>query len=80
MSGDAVVVCQRQDSLLHPIKGSTTERCVECRELVWLSPATKTIKDKWHAEPVCVVCISETFGGEVNVEPLSPEQEKELET
>lgn len=80
MKDSAVVICQRQDSLLHPITGSTVERCLECRELVWLSSATKKIKDQHEADIVCVPCSLETFGGEVTVEPLNDEQQRELET
>ena len=74
-----MIVCQTCRSLPHPVAGSTVARCLECREPVWLSPASRQVAIENECAPICAGCVSTSLAsGDVHVYPPTESQLEEL--
>lgn len=74
------VLCAPVGSI-EPVAGSTVETCIECRQPVWVSAATKLLAAELHpAWFVCLPCAPTLAddGVELQVEPPTPAQLAEV--
>lgn len=51
------MLCMRVSSLPVPDIPSEKHPCVECKEDVWISPASVTLLSASSDEPLCVECV-----------------------
>jgi len=74
------MVGHRCESLERPIRGSTKHACIECRRLVYITPASLRIVGEQRCVIVCSTCASESLPEQdIEVQPLSKEQQKEFD-
>lgn len=77
----AIVAASRASDLPERsrVRGSMPAPCVECEEIVWLSPASQD-KVREGASAMCLQCVSARIrkDGGVVVAPLSERQRREV--
>lgn len=84
MSDTTAIICSRANDPACYVTGAKVLHCHECREEVWVSPATiRTAKKKTGSldgvRLVCLQCYPElTRKYGTDIEPLSEDQREEL--
>lgn len=77
---DGIVVARKCSDITKPMENSTREKCSECGDLVWVTPATLQLSKRKGYRIVCVKCLVKIApDGETAVEPLTDDQKREIE-
>lgn len=82
---EAILVCDRVEGFADPVAGSVVERCDRCGESVWVSPSSRSMREKSGLvlPPVCRDCfpamVAELPPDEkIEVQKLTADQIEEL--
>lgn len=75
-----VVVCFRVADKAHSdIDGATKDRCAFCNSEVWISPATRRVKEEKDGTTVCFHCVGATMTADVTEPPKLVVHKTQLE-
>lgn len=63
----------------HPVESSVPRRCLECREPIWITPASLDLAAEHECIFLCVPCLVDASPpGDVEVEPPNEAQRREF--